>query len=491
MSDVAGTAPPAHSGSRRRFFTPPGFDTEERTAVARRVWSMAWAIVGLALFNTLGPMLFTAPGPRWLILIAAGLAVGFTDLLLVRLGRVQAAAWFLTVSLWAYATVAQLTAGGVSAPSVSLQIVVVIAAGLVLGWRVGAGAAGVAIVTEFALAWLQVEGRLPVPSVDHTPWSRAWGFAGYTIAAAVIVAIVVQDMRRSQARALSELERRRATEAELRDAETQVRALNEDLERRVAERTSELQDALHELESFSYSVSHDLRTPLRGINGYATILETDYAGVLDDEGRRQLGRIRANTERMGELIDDLLRFSQLGRRQIAHRPVDMTSLARAAIDDVAPGSQSGDVTISLTELPGAEGDEALLREVWSNLLGNALKFSREGVKPCITIAGRDHADQSVFSVTDNGVGFDIRYGGKLFDVFERLHGSEYEGTGIGLAICRRIVEAHGGRIWCTSSAGEGSTFWFSLPHQREPAAPSDLLACEGTETSDEARAQRR
>jgi signal transduction histidine kinase len=231
-----------------------------------------------------------------------------------------------------------------------------------------------------------------------------------------------------------------------------VRGQAAELEAKVRERTAEL-------ESFSYSVSHDLRAPLRAIDGYARMLEEDYAGRLDDEARRLLGVVRGNAIRMGQLIDDLLTFSRLGRQEAVSALVDMTQLARQAADELR-----GERPVQALPLPAVKGDRALLKQVWLNLIGNALKYSAKTPQARVEIGAREEARDNVYWVRDNGVGFDMRYAGKLFGVFQRLHRSEeFEGTGVGLAIVQRIVARHGGRVWAEAKPGEGACFWFSLP----------------------------
>jgi PAS domain S-box-containing protein len=223
-----------------------------------------------------------------------------------------------------------------------------------------------------------------------------------------------------------------------------------------------LEAANRELESFSYSVSHDLRAPLRAVDGYALMLEEDYAGRLDDEGRRLLGVVRTEAARMGQLIDDLLAFARTGRQPLELTRVDMAALARECAADLSPGYPSA--RLEIAALPAVDGDRAMLKQVWINLIANALKYSSKQAAPRITVGGGASQDELAYWVRDNGAGFDQRYAGKLFGVFQRLHGpEEFPGTGVGLAIVQRVIARHGGRVHATSAPGAGATFTFTLP----------------------------
>ena len=223
-----------------------------------------------------------------------------------------------------------------------------------------------------------------------------------------------------------------------------------------------------ELERFSYSVSHDLRAPLRAINGYAQAVLEDYGAALDAEGKRFLGVIRDSAKRGGELIDALLNFSRLGRQPLSLEPVDLTELARGVVDELRRSGEGIDVIVD--PLPPTRGDRTLLRQVLANLIGNAIKFSRGRPHPEIEIGARREGAAVVYFVRDNGVGFDMRYADKLFGVFQRLHrADEFEGTGVGLALAQRIIQRHGGRIWANGKEDGGATFYFTLPVER-PAA---------------------
>lgn len=224
-------------------------------------------------------------------------------------------------------------------------------------------------------------------------------------------------------------------------------------------------DALSaELESLSYSVSHDLRAPVRAVIGFAKALEDDYAARLDDEGRRLLAVVATEAERVNTLIDALLGLSRLGRQPMEHAPVDMLSLVHEVALEITELTVPGPSILDIGNLPDAYGDRAMLRDVWSNLLSNAAKFSSVQAKPKLEIYATLEASRSVYHIRDNGIGFDMTYADKLFGAFQKLHGGDaFPGSGIGLAMVKRIVHRHGGTVWVDARVGEGATFSFSLP----------------------------
>jgi signal transduction histidine kinase len=234
-----------------------------------------------------------------------------------------------------------------------------------------------------------------------------------------------------------------------------------ELEKKVQSRTQELEAVNKELEAFSYSVSHDLRAPLRAVSGYAMMLKEDYEDSFDDEAKRITGNILLNVKMMGRLIDDLLAFSRLGKREVRKQVTNMKELAETTVAELSPDEK---YRIELGEIPWCKGDGDLLKQVWMNLIGNAVKYSSKRNDPHITVGSTQDAAGPIYFVRDNGAGFDSKYADKLFKVFQRLHShEEFEGTGIGLALVKRILDKHKGQIWAESSPGDGAAFYFRLP----------------------------
>jgi PAS domain S-box-containing protein len=248
-----------------------------------------------------------------------------------------------------------------------------------------------------------------------------------------------------------------------RKTQEALRQLNANLEQRVIERTTQLEAANKDLEAFSYSVSHDLRAPLRAISGFSKIVLEDHAAGMDADGMRYLNQVEKSAQQMGQLIDDLLTFSRTGRQVFNVQPVITVDVVNAALDDLKAMQENRRVNISVGHLADCEADASLLRQVWLNLLSNALKYTTKCDPAVITIGSRREGETDVFFIQDNGAGFDMKYADKLFGVFQRLHlADDYEGTGVGLALVQRIVQRHGGKVWAEAKLNLGATFYFTL-----------------------------
>ena len=244
----------------------------------------------------------------------------------------------------------------------------------------------------------------------------------------------------------------------------QVRNAQQDMEKKIIERTDQLETVNKELESFSYSVSHDLRAPLRAVNGYAQMLKEDYGAQLEPEASRRMNKIIDSAKKMGQLIDDLLAFSRLGRKELTKMNFSMNEMVSEIYEELKKNEDHRDITFNINNLPLSFADSITMKQVWINLISNSLKYAKRKEKTIIEIGSQIKEDEIIYYIKDNGAGFDMRYADKLFGIFQRLHSNEeFEGTGVGLAIVQRIISKHGGRIWAEGKVNEGATFYFSLP----------------------------
>jgi light-regulated signal transduction histidine kinase (bacteriophytochrome) len=256
----------------------------------------------------------------------------------------------------------------------------------------------------------------------------------------------------------------RLLQDELAQTNREVLALTVELEKRVEKRTSELEAANKQLEAFSYSVSHDLRAPLRAIRGYTQLLMQDHLGALQPDVQMLLSRVVTSAKNMEQLIEGLLRLAQIGRQALVKRPVNVSALVAEIVASLQAEHKEPRVVVEVEPLPDSVGDEALLRQVFTNLLSNAFKFTKKKEGPRIDVGFRDLRGERAYFVCDNGAGFEMQYVDKLFGVFQRLHrAQDFDGTGVGLSIVHRIVQRHGGRIWAESVVDQGATFYFTLP----------------------------
>ncbi|MBP1945235.1 sensor histidine kinase [Methanobacterium petrolearium] len=245
-----------------------------------------------------------------------------------------------------------------------------------------------------------------------------------------------------------------------------IRKLN-DLNEKLKTQSEKLEDANQELEAFAYSVSHDLRVPLRAIDGFSRILVEDYEDKLDEEGIRLLNIVRENTAKMGHLIDDILLLSRASRQEMVLNEIDMAALAKSVYNEFQTDTEDRNIEFSVENLPNVYGDRSMLGQVFQNLVGNAIKFTRNKEHALIEVGGKEEGKEIVYYVRDNGAGFDMKYINKLFGLFQRLHSpEEFEGTGVGLSIVQRVIRRHGGHVWGEGAVNEGATIYFTIPKDK-------------------------
>ncbi len=387
----------------------------------------------------------------------AGVVVVAAAFVLLGRGLTDSAVFLLLTGMLVASTATMSVGEGVHDSGMILYPTIVVIGGLLLRPRTNRILVALVVVSVAAVWWLGWMGWIAGEFRHLTDVADLLAIVGVIVVQAITVNVLARGLSRSLAAA-------RLENAERQRAESEVRRLNAELERRVETRTAELAAANEALESFSYSVSHDLRAPLRVARNYASILADEFAGEWPQPARGFLERIRLSHERMDLLIDDLLRFSRLGRQPLDRQKVDMEATAREVVEFLAASIPGRRVDWNVSAMPAAMADPALVECVFSNLIGNALKYTGGREVARIEVGFDADGGTPSYFVRDNGVGFDMQHADRLFGVFERLHDDdEFEGNGIGLATVHRIVGRHGGRVWAQGTPGKGATFRFELP----------------------------
>lgn len=435
-----------------RLFRLPVLPEEEQ---ARQARALHFVVLSLLLVTDTQFFVFFFLLPQnWLRWLAILLTINCTApslLLLNHRGHTRLGRALLMAELWLLGTVLALTAGGIRSTAILMYAVCVFAAGLLFGSRGGVIAGVGFALTSLGFVLLERANLLPESAVTHTILS-IW----------VVVAFCLEFIAIFQFMANRSI---RTAWLRAQQAEADLRRANAELEARVKERTADLEKVNKELEAFSYSVSHDLRRPLRSMGGFAELLMLKHAPELPKAAQELVTRIKTSADQMNHLIDTLLRLSRIDRQPLKPRPVNLTTLARQTIDELSaaePPERMKDIRIA--SLPDCMGDPDLLRQVFINLLSNALKFVRGRPTPVIEVGFETQEGKTVYFVRDNGAGFDMRFADKLFGVFQRLHSEEqFKGNGLGLSIVKRIIQRHGGTVWAKSALQQGATFYFTLP----------------------------
>ncbi|HEX4645683.1 MAG TPA: ATP-binding protein [Verrucomicrobiae bacterium] len=351
-------------------------------------------------------------------------------------------------------------------------------------WHGGFGPSLVSFSLGFLLAdWFFVEPAHSYALVDKTHIGANLFYFFVSLSIILLGRSMHAARRRANASAAEAARHQSQLEQEVAERkrdEEEARRLNSELEKRVVERTMELMTINQELESFTYSVSHDLRAPLRHVDGYAQILEEEFAPQLPDEARRYTFRIREGSQRMTRLVEDLLNLSRVGKHGLNREKIDLTPWVEGIVDEIKPETTGRKIEWRIGPLPAVECDTGLMKQALVNLLANAVKYTRPRAEALIEIGQIQSNGENVIFVRDNGVGFDMKYAGKLFGVFQRLHrAEEFEGTGVGLATVARIIRKHGGKIWAEAEPDQGAVFYFTLGGKTIGKRALDLNSTKG------------
>jgi len=468
----------------REVMTPPVFDDAEKTMTARMLYQMAlgFAVVVAVLVLAM-PLAAPESLSRWLLLAVLLEGLWVTQIVLIRRGLVRVAGVIATVGFWCVLTGMAWTAGGVSAPAVAAQLIIVVYAGMALGWRAGLVTGLLSTATVFALAWAEIAGLLPASAVAHSPMSRAISNVAYIAALAFLQAIIMRTLAGARKRVADELADRLAAEAE-------VRALNAELEERVAARTAELEAAVAQLEAtnkrldeattakseFLASMSHELRTPLNSIIGFSGLLTQGMAGELSDEQRRQTRMISNSGRRLLDLVNQVLDLSRIeaGEERVVLSDFDAADVAHGVVEALAPTwhEKGLAVVVEAGEPATMHSDVVRFERILMNLVANAVRYTPVG-GVTIRVSAEDGAVR--VDVADTGPGIPATELRRVFDEFYQVdppQGGKHEGTGLGLSIASRLASMLGGTIGVASEVGQGSTFTVLLPRDA-PAEASE------------------
>ena len=441
----------------KKFFIPPVFESQEKTLMAHNSFTLA--IVGTTLSFFLA-ILFLIISPENIfrnIVIALTFFLGLIEIFFLHKGFVRQTILFQATVIWGGVVATSISTGGVhSIGFVGGTIAALLVMGIALEWRSMVIFIGASILAASFMVWGENQGFIDPSRILEKPILIVATYSAFLFILAGLLYVTYQSIIQALAQARKEVQNRRYAEA-------QIRLMNAELDQRVHQRTAQLEALNQELETFSYSVSHDLRSPLRSIIGYTQILLEDYAVSLDPDACELLEKVVASGSKMNQLIDELLNFSRLQQTQLNITEVNTSELVNNVIESFALETNHRQIEWIIADLPPLQADPLLLEQVYVNLIDNAIKYTRERAEARIELNCRIESDENIFFVRDNGAGFDMRYADRLFGVFQRLHNdAEFEGIGIGLATVQRILMRHNGRIWAEAEPNQGATFYFTI-----------------------------